>query len=134
MKGRAIVANLMFGGFWNHSGGYGEEFGLGKPATIDSITRAVIGTSTTMNERNFEDRLQARGNLTWYKPDWLGGNHEIKVGSDFFKVRADRQRLPRPGKRHRADAVLRGLVSAAAPRKLGGHGIHPDGGDRFCDA
>jgi hypothetical protein len=96
VKGRAIVANLMVGGFWNHSGGYGEEFGLGKPATLDSVTRFVTGTSTTMNERNFEDRLQARGNLSWYKPDWLGGNHEIKVGSDFFKVRADRQRLPRP--------------------------------------
>jgi len=96
VKGRAIVANLMVGGFWNHSGGYGEEFGLGKPATLDSVTRVVTGTSTTMNERNFEDRLQARGTLSWYKPDWLGGNHEIKVGSDFFKVRADRQRLPRP--------------------------------------
>ena len=69
VRGRAIVANLMFGGFWNHSGGYGEEFGLGKPATLDSVTRVVTGTSTTMNERNFEDRLQARGNLSWYKPD-----------------------------------------------------------------
>ena len=48
-----------------------------------------------MNERNFEDRLQVRGSLSWYKPDWLGGNHEIKVGGDAFKVRADRQRLDR---------------------------------------
>ena len=61
VKGRSIVASLMVGGFWNHSGGYGEEYGGGKPATTDSVTRVVTGTSTTMNERNFEDRLQARG-------------------------------------------------------------------------
>ena len=96
LKGRSIAGSLMFGGFWNHSGGYGEDYGGGKPATTDSVTRVVTGTSTTMNERNFEDRLQARGALTWYKPDWGGGNHEIKIGGDFFKIRADRHRLTRP--------------------------------------
>lgn len=96
VKGRSIVATVMFGGFWNHSGGYGEEYGGGKPATTDSVTRVVTGTSVSMNERNNEDRLQARGGLSWYKPDWFGGNHEIKVGGDYFKVHADRSRLTRP--------------------------------------
>jgi len=96
LKGHAMVANVMVGSFWNHSGGYGEDYGGGKPATTDSVTRVVTGTSTTMNERNYEDRFQARGSVSWYKPDWFAGNHEIKVGADFFKIRADRSRLTRP--------------------------------------
>jgi len=24
--------------------------------------------------------------VSWYKPDWAGGNHEIKVGLDFFST------------------------------------------------
>ena len=85
--GRCVLESL---------GGYGEEYGGGQPATTDSVTRIVTGTSTTMNERNYEDRFQARGSVGWYKPDWFGGNHEIKVGGDFFKIRADRHRLTRP--------------------------------------
>ena len=96
LKGHDMVANVMVGSFWNHSGGYGEEYGGGKPATTDSVTRVVTGTSTTMNERNNEDRFQARAGVTWYKPDWFAGNHEIKTGLDFFKIHADRARLTRP--------------------------------------
>ena len=124
LKGRAIAASAMFGGFWNHSGGYGEDYGGGKPATTDSVTRVVTGTSTTMNERNFEDRLQARAAITWYKPDWGGGNHEIKAGGDFFKIRADRHRLTRPAGSGNYQLIFRNGV--ADQISVFNTPVHPD--------
>src|SRR6266850_1274361 len=111
LKGHAMVANVMVGSFWNHSGGYGEEYGGGKPATTDSVTRVVTGTSTTMNERNYEDRFQARASVSWYKPDWFAGNHEIKVGADFFKIRADRARLTRPAGSGNYQLIFRNSIA-----------------------
>src|SRR5262245_27323299 len=124
LKGHAMVANLMVGGFGNHSGGYGEEYGGGKPATTDSVTRVVTGTSTTMNERNYEDRLQARGSVSWYKADWGGGNHEIKVGADFFKIRADRHRLTRPPGSGNYQLIFRSGVADQIP--VFNTPVHPD--------
>ena len=124
LKGHSMVANVMVGAFWNHSGGYGEEFGLGKPATMDSVTRVVTGTSTTMNERNYEDRFQTRGSLSWYKPDWFNGNHEIKVGGDFFKIRADRHRLTRPAGSGNYQLIFRS--GAADQISVFNTPVHPD--------
>ena len=124
LKGHAMVANLMVGAFWNHSGGYGEEYGGGKPATTDSVTRVVTGTSTTMNERNYEDRFQARGSVSWYKADSFKGNHEIKVGGDFFKIRADRHRLTRPAGSGNYQLIFRNGV--ADQISVFNTPVHPD--------
>ena len=124
LKGHAMVANVMVGAFWNHSGGYGEEYGGGKTATTDSVTRVVTGTSTTMNERNYEDRFQARGSVSWYKSDWFHGNHEIKVGGDFFKIRADRHRLTRPAGSGNYQLIFRN--GAADQISVFNTPVHPD--------
>jgi outer membrane receptor protein involved in Fe transport len=77
-----------------------------------------------MNERNYEDRFQTRGSLNWYKPDWFNGNHEIKVGGDFFKIRADRHRLTRPAGSGNYQLIFRS--GAADQISVFNTPVHPD--------
>jgi hypothetical protein len=48
-----------------------------------------------MNERQGVHRQNVRWGLDWYKPDWLGGNHAFKIGTDIFEAQGNRNRIPR---------------------------------------
>ena len=88
----------MGGGWWNHSGDFKDyKDPTDKIATIDLVTGVVTGTrvGSGYGERNTEGRPQGRGSVTWYKPDWFHGNHEIKGGFDYFNARTNRIQLGR---------------------------------------
>jgi hypothetical protein len=59
------------------------------------VTGRTWGTAINMNERNREHRQNVRGNVSLYKPDLFHGNHEFKIGFDYFQAQANRNRIPR---------------------------------------
>ena len=60
------------------------------PSTTDSVTRKISGLDPRTGERTQEGRVQNRTNISYYKPDWFHGNHEIKAGLDYFHAPQNR--------------------------------------------
>jgi len=93
------VVSLLGGMFWNHSGTKCDTDPSDSTCSLvsrnDRRTGRTWGLSNRSGERNQEERRQIRGGVSWYKADWGGGNHEIKVGSDFFNTPANRRFLDR---------------------------------------
>ena len=88
VKGKSLVTSLQFGYFgWDRLGttGYSSQLGA-----TDLVTGQVTGLSTGASfGPQPEYRIQPRGSLTWYKPDWAGGNHTIKVNGGYQWIRTD---------------------------------------------
>jgi hypothetical protein len=84
VKGNSLVISAM-GGMW-HSLTPIDGF-TDNPARVDLVTGVRSGASSGPGVGQYGTiyRKQARGNVSWYKPDW-GGNHEIKTGFDFFST------------------------------------------------
>ncbi len=59
-------------------------------ATTDSVTRVNTGVGPRTGERTQEGRVQARTSVSYYKPDWFYGNHELKAGFEFFHAPQNR--------------------------------------------
>ena len=47
------------------------------------MTGFVTGANTSTGQHNQEYRYHTKGNVSYYKPDWLGGNHSFKAGFDY---------------------------------------------------
>jgi outer membrane receptor protein involved in Fe transport len=56
----------------------------------DRATGRIWGLTNRSGERNQEERKQVRGSVSWFRPNWAGGDHELKLGTDFFIVPANR--------------------------------------------
>jgi len=88
-----LVLSVLGGAWWLRSGD--EDPGITKaPAGNDSFLGTSFGSSTAIGGRNPQDRYQVRASAEWYKPDF-GGTHKLKVGTDFFKMRAERGSVSR---------------------------------------
>lgn len=68
----------------------GSELFTDQVATVDQITQRVTGMNTNAQTLNFEGRSQTTGVISYYKPNMLWGNHEIKGGVDYHKSYGDR--------------------------------------------
>jgi Carboxypeptidase regulatory-like domain len=55
----------------------------GVPGRTDLVTQRVTGESGAAGERQLVNMKQTRGAVTWYKPNWLYGNHELKAGLEY---------------------------------------------------
>jgi len=88
-----LVLSVLGGAWWLRSGD--EDPGITtRPAANDSFLGTSFGSSTAIGGRNPQDRYQLRASAEWYKPDF-GGTHKLKVGTDFFKMRAERGSVSR---------------------------------------
>ena len=88
-----LVVSVLGGAWWLRSGD--EDPGITRaPAGNDSFLGTSFGSSTAIGGRNPQDRYQLRASAEWYKPDF-GGTHKLKVGTDFFKMRAERGSVSR---------------------------------------
>jgi carboxypeptidase family protein len=88
-----LVLSVLGGAWWLRSGD--EDPGITKaPAGNDSFLGTSFGSSTAIGGRNPQDRYQVRASAEWYKPDFAG-THRLKVGTDFFKMRAERGSVSR---------------------------------------
>jgi hypothetical protein len=90
LKGSNIVINAIGGLFWNHSGTKCVDETCSMIYRRDRGTGVISGLTNRAGERNTEERRQARVSMSWYKPNWGGGNHEFKGGIDYFHTPANR--------------------------------------------
>jgi hypothetical protein len=69
------------------------------PATFDLVTLYNTGCNNNYDIDSFEGRNHTKGTFSWYKGDWLGGNHDMKLGFEYAAAHADRRisaRVPLP--------------------------------------
>jgi len=94
VKGKSLVMSFLYGSWWLRSGDY--DIGQAeRPAATDRVTTESWGASTATGQRNNQDRVQAKGNVSWYKPNWFFGNHEFEAGVERQWAHADRDQLAR---------------------------------------
>lgn len=97
-----LIMSALGGMFWNHSGTTCVDETCDMIARRDRATGVIWGLTTRAGEKNREQRRQVRLNASWYKADWVGGNHEFKFGGDYFHVPANRRLEDRgPAKNYR---------------------------------
>ena len=78
-------------GFWsyrvpyygNHFGPYATET-LPGPAWTDSFTGYIGGGFTSNGRVSDEHSYQTKASVSWYKPNLLFGNHELKSGFEYI--------------------------------------------------
>jgi len=92
VRGNALVASVQVGA-WDFNGDY-RGLSPGKQATTDIATLYQTGnyfTATTYPNMRVTDegRRHTKGVVSWYKPDLIGGNHELKAGVDHLWTKAD---------------------------------------------
>lgn len=95
-----LVMSVLGGVFWNHSGTTCIDETCDMVATRDRGTGVIAGLTTRAGEKNIEERRQIRTNMSYYKPNWFGGNHELKFGGDYFHIPANRRQDDRGAARN----------------------------------
>jgi hypothetical protein len=77
----SVVASFVYGFFHVHS--RFEGFST-QPPSVDVKTTYVTGDSTQDGAVSQDWNYDSSGSLTWYKPRWLAGDHQIKTGFDYI--------------------------------------------------
>ena len=87
LKGNSLVFSVVAGASGFNSN---TVFHSDQVSRIDLVTGVTTGTTSNSGEYNHELRRQLRGNMSWYKPGWIGGNHELKSGFEYHESNANR--------------------------------------------
>jgi hypothetical protein len=61
------------------------------PAAIDRVTLLQSGDNINSSNYPGEWRHHASGNVTWYRPNVLGGNHDLRAGFDYIDTTVNRR-------------------------------------------
>ncbi|MBI2835510.1 MAG: TonB-dependent receptor [Acidobacteria bacterium] len=119
VKGNSLVASAQIGAWrsWTRVGFWNE-----KVATIDLVTAEVTGANFSSGEHNEEYRIGTKGVVSWYKPDWLGGNHQIKAGFDYTSAGGNRRQDSRGAAGNYQLQFRRGVPSQIA---VGNYPVDP---------
>jgi hypothetical protein len=108
VKGNSMVVNVMAGDMrWTSAF---RGYGYGKVLKTDLVLGTTTGMSGTDGEDPIDYNHQARGSVSWYRPDLFLGNHDIKVGGEFMRRRSDRLRISRGETWQVAQQINRGEV------------------------
>jgi hypothetical protein len=88
VKGDSLVMSWQFGSFyWNRAGTTAFS---NQVATSDQLTGLVTGINAGASfGPQPEYRIQPKGTVTWYRPNWFGGNHTIKATGGYQWIRTD---------------------------------------------
>ena len=93
VRGNSMIINVMAGDMrWTSAF---RGYAYGKVLKTDQVLGTTTGMSGTDGEDPIDYNHQARGSVSWYKPDFFLGNHDIKVGGEFMRRRSDRLRISR---------------------------------------
>jgi len=93
IRGNSMVINLMAGDMrWTSAF---RGYAYGKVLKTDLVLGTTTGMSGTDGEDPVDYNHQARGSVSWYKPDLFYGSHDIKVGGEYMRRRSDRLRISR---------------------------------------
>jgi carboxypeptidase family protein len=82
---KGVVASLQYGN-WNYHSGK-TDFST-KTATVDLVTQQRTGeqiNSYVTPGTNDNWRNDFTGSLSFYKKNWLGGDHTVKAGGEYFQ-------------------------------------------------
>jgi hypothetical protein len=85
--GRSVVTSLQQG-YWKWHADYPQT--SPNVATLDLNTLVATGDGPSSGNIPGEWRHHTTGSLSWYRPDWLGGNHEFKTGFDYMAATISR--------------------------------------------
>ena len=80
---------------------------------LDATTRRATGQNIDASTTTFEMRRAVTGVFSWYKADWLGGNHAFKFGLDYWDSHADRRSQDRGAHRYE-----RGMFALGDERRV----------------
>jgi hypothetical protein len=108
VRGNSMIVNIMAGDMrWTSAF---RGYAYGKVLKTDIGLGTTTGMSGTDGEDPIDYNHQARGSVSWYKPDLFFGNHDIKVGGEFMRRRSDRLRISRAETWHVAREINLGDV------------------------
>jgi hypothetical protein len=82
VRGSSLIANFQFG----YSRQDGNSPFLNEPQIVgrsDLDTEVVTGDNVVAGETSWAGFYHTTGSVSWYRPNWWRGNHEIKGGFDF---------------------------------------------------
>ena len=99
--GNAVAANFQFG-YAPHDS-LAPFLNSGTPQQIgrtDLVNEFVTGENVVSGERSRHFLHQTKGAMTYYKPNWAGGNHEIKVGGEHARTKNFRSLDTKPVNYH----------------------------------
>jgi hypothetical protein len=105
VRGNSLVASLQGGEWYQDARNYAEP-GYDNPAnhkvtTIDTFTQNVTGDSLNDGTILYRWRRHAKGAITYYKSNLLGGTHQFKVGFDFLASAFNQNQGSRPAGNYR---------------------------------
>ncbi|HWW86520.1 MAG TPA: hypothetical protein VNZ26_23160, partial [Vicinamibacterales bacterium] len=81
-------------GRWAWVADYYDRSG-GQVSTTDLVTQRVSGAATSAGNDASEWQYDTKASLSWYRPDWFHGNHELKAGFEFWTPVINRAWVPR---------------------------------------
>jgi hypothetical protein len=93
VRGNSMVINLM-GGDMRWTSAF-RGYAYGQVLKTDQVLGTTTGMSGTDGEDPVDYNHQARGSVSWYKPDLFLGHHDLKLGGEFMRRRSDRLRISR---------------------------------------
>jgi hypothetical protein len=82
VRGSSLIANFQFG----YSRQDGDSPFLNDPQIVgrsDLDTEVVTGDNVVAGETSWAGFYHTTGSVSWYRPNWWRGNHEIKGGFDY---------------------------------------------------
>jgi hypothetical protein len=115
VKGNNLLISVMGADmhWWSWFRGYGYNHVL----TTDTVLGTTTGMSATDGDDPDDYNHQARGSVSWYKPDLLWGNHDIKFGAEYMRRRSDR---PRSSRNRGPDDVAHQINNGDVPASYNG--------------
>ncbi len=96
LRGNSLVMGLQVGYWQNRAYFYSNDRGPyvdrepGEPVGVsatDIFTMYTNGESAGSGTRLAEPRIHSKGSVSWYRPDFFYGNHEVKAGFDFLSTK-----------------------------------------------
>jgi hypothetical protein len=104
VRGNALVASVQWGR-WGYVSPPRATSARGDwsqgPSIFDEFTRRVSGANTSVGRSWDYHRHHPRAVVSYYKADWLGGNHDFRGGVDVFYDYGTSPRAEREGPNYR---------------------------------
>jgi hypothetical protein len=81
VRGNSLVLSAQYGHYlYDSIIGFNTD---GLAGRTDVVTRRTTGESGNAGNKQISAMKQTRGSVTWYRPNWLYGNHEFKGGAEY---------------------------------------------------
>ena len=81
MRGNSLIASAQFGYYlYDSIIGFNTDGVVGR---TDVVTQRITGESGDGRGQADFSMKHTRGAVTWYKPNWFYGNHELKAGLEY---------------------------------------------------